>query len=51
MVMIMSMNKVLANNWREAGVHSRTSPGYPDYPLVMILIVFFSCTVITINVI
>lgn len=25
--------KVLANNWREAGVHSRTSPGYPDYPL------------------
>ena len=26
--------EVLAANWQEAGVHSRTSPGRPDYPLV-----------------
>ena len=26
--------EVLVNNWREAGVHSRTSPNKPDYPLL-----------------
>ena len=26
--------EVLANNWMEAGVHSKTSPGRPDYALV-----------------
>ncbi|XP_023333279.1 uncharacterized protein LOC111705074 [Eurytemora carolleeae] len=26
--------EVLVNNWREAGVHSRTSPNQPDYPLL-----------------
>jgi hypothetical protein len=26
--------QVLASNWQEAGVHSRTSPGKPDYPLL-----------------
>jgi len=26
--------EVLLSNWREAGVHSRTSPNQPDYPLL-----------------
>jgi hypothetical protein len=26
--------EALASNWQEAGVHSKTSPGRPDYPLL-----------------
>ncbi len=26
--------EALAGNWQEAGVHSKTSPGRPDYPLL-----------------
>ena len=27
--------EVLANNWMEAGVHSKTSPNRPDYNLAL----------------
>ena len=36
--------EVLVNNWREAGVHSRTSPNQPDYPLLQSCPIQVGCT-------